>query len=202
VGQTLYVVSTSANDAAAGTGARTVRITYLDANSVQTTVDATLNGLTAVSVGTGFTYIQWMEVLSVGSTGISQGDIALTSTNGAATVATTFEIIKAQGNRSLSGRYKVPLGKTAYIVRWGIAAIGANMDARLRVDMNSDGTRNQGVLHFVARMYVPDSTIHEEQLAYVCVPELCEIIVSVFPGSVAATKRVDVNFFLIVINNT
>ena len=37
VGQTLYVVSTSANDAAAGTGARTIRIVYLDANGLSDT---------------------------------------------------------------------------------------------------------------------------------------------------------------------
>lgn len=201
VGTTYYLNSTSANDTAAGTGARTVRIVYLDTNGAQQVTTATLNGTTAVSLGAGFTYFQWMEVASVGSGTVSAGDLAITSINGVATVATTMEFIKAGGNRSLSGRYKVPTGYSAYLTGWGAHAISANMDTRLRATVFADDRTLPTVQHFQDNMYLPSGTSDDETLAYLCCPAGSEIKVSATPASAPAGNRLDCSFRLILIKN-
>ena len=109
---TLYIISTSAQDLTAGTGVDRVRILYLDATGHEHTVTASLNGTTAVSIGAGFTFIQFMESYhSTEANRVAAGAISITSTNGAAAEATTFEQIRAGGNRSQSCNYKVPTGQ-------------------------------------------------------------------------------------------
>lgn len=203
-GQTLYVVSTDGNDAAAGTGARTVRVVYLDSSGNQQRVSATLNGTTAVSIGTGFAFIQWMEVLTVGSGGVCAGNVTVSSTNGVATVATTFEYIKAGGNRSLSCRYKVPTGFSAYLHSWKAEAISANMDTRLRADVTADDrVLSAGVFHFQSTTYLPSGTTGpaDPELDYLCCPAGSVIKASAIPSSAPAGNRCDVSFDLLLIAN-
>lgn len=80
------IVSSSANDTSAGTGARTVRLTYFSCSSgvgALTTLDLTMNGTTAVNTGsTDICYIERMEVLTVGSGGSNAGTITLKTTTG------------------------------------------------------------------------------------------------------------------------
>lgn len=199
-GQTLYMVSTSANDASAGSGSRTVRVTYLDSNGLQQATTVTLNGTTPVSMGTGFTSIQWMEVATNGSVGAtSAGDIAVTSTNGAATVATTFELIKAGGNRSLSGRYKIPSDSVGYLIDWHIAAISATMDMRLRGDFFTHVyTITPGVFHFLERSFLASGANSGGDLHYRKCPSNAVIKVSAIPGSAPAGNKADCDFALIV----
>lgn len=146
-GQTLYLVSTSANDAAAGTGARTVRTVYLDANGLQQVRTDTLNGTTPVNIGSGYSFIQWMEVASTGSSEVAVGALSISSTNGAATVATTFEKVGPGGNRSLSGRYKVPSDCHAHLVHWDAGAISNTMDVRIRATVFADDGTLSTVYH-------------------------------------------------------
>ena len=49
----ITIVSSNANDTAAGTGARTVFVEYIDSNYNSVTVTVTMNGTTPVAVGTG-----------------------------------------------------------------------------------------------------------------------------------------------------
>lgn len=191
VGQTLYLVSTSASDTAAGTGARTVRITYLDGSGNQQTTTQTTNGTTPVNIGTGYTYIQWIENATVGSNNASVGDVAITSTNGAATVATTFEIIKASGNKSLSGRYMVPTGYSAYLTSFDGLAIGNTMDARIRSAVFSDDRSLSSVLHFQDSMFLASGQNMESNLPYLKQPAGAEIRIIVAPGAAPASNRFD-----------
>lgn len=200
-GQTLYLVSTSVNDTEAGTGARTVRTVYLDANGDQQVRTDTLNGTTPVSIGSGYSYIQWCEVASVGSGTVSAGNVSISSTNGAATVATTFEFIKAGSNRSQSGRYKVPTGWTAYLTGWDAHAISANMDARLRATVFADDRALSTVHHFQDTMYIPSSTSDDEAIDFLSCPEGAEIKVSAIPASAPAGNRLDASFKLVLIKN-
>lgn len=199
-GQTLYVVSTSASDASAGTGARTVRIVYLDANGVEQVTTATLNGTTPVSLGTGFTAIQWIETATVGTNEVAVGNIAITSTNGAATVATTFELIRAGGNRSLSGRYKIPAGYDGYLLRWSYAAISTTMDTRIRADVFADDrTLCAGVYHFQDRVFVPSNTSGDSELDYLKCPAGSTIKISSIPGLAPAGNKLDCGFSLLLV---
>ena len=75
------VASASANDAAAGTGARTVKITYLDQTGAGPyTETVTLNGTTGVNTAASdICFIEKLEVITVGSTGSNVGIITLYS---------------------------------------------------------------------------------------------------------------------------
>jgi hypothetical protein len=112
VGRTLTVVSTSANDAAGGTGARSVRISnLLDVNyNIVPDVTVALNGLTPVSLGAGLYYrSNRMEVAEAGSLGGNQGEITLQSSTN------VFGVMPVALNQSAICGYTVPLGYTLYI---------------------------------------------------------------------------------------
>jgi len=110
------IVSTSANDAAAGTGARTVKITYFDATGAGPfTETVTLNGLTAVNtVGTNIALIERMDVLTVGSGGGNVGTINLMT--GLAGAGTVIGSIAAGDNQTNWVHHYVPTGKTCYVI--------------------------------------------------------------------------------------
>src|SRR3990172_35675 len=201
IGQTLYLVSTSTSDDTGGTGARTVRIVYLDAAGDQQVTTVALDGTTPVSLGSGFSFIQWMEVASTGSGEVAVGDLSISSINGAATVATTFEFIRAGGNRSLSGRYQVPTGFTAYISHWGAASIGANMDVRLRALVFADDYTLSTEYHFQDRVYLSSGSNGEMLTNYISVPSGCVVKISAIPDQAAAGKQLDCDFHLIVVAN-
>lgn len=199
-GQTLYLVSTSASDDSAGVGARTVRIVYLDANGVQQVRTDTLNGTTPVSIGTGYTFIQWMEVASVGSSDVSVGNLSISSTNGAATVATTFEQIRAGRNRSMSGRYKVPSDCYGHLVHWDAAAISNTMDTRIRATVFADDNTLSTVYHFLDRVFLASGQNSIQDLEYRIIPAECVVKISATPGAAPSGNKLDCSFSIIVTN--
>lgn len=84
IGAQRALVSSSASDSAAGTGARTVRITYYTLSSTGAITGpfvevVTLNGTSPVpTVGTTICLIEKLEVVTAGSGGVSAGGITLT----------------------------------------------------------------------------------------------------------------------------
>jgi hypothetical protein len=105
------VLSSSASDAAAGTGARTVKITYYALASDGTMTGpfsetVTLNGTAAVgTVATNIALIERFEILTVGSGGVSVGTISL-NTKGDGT-GTTFCSIAIADPRAWLGHHYV-----------------------------------------------------------------------------------------------
>jgi hypothetical protein len=198
-GTTYYIVSSSASDAAAGVGARTVRVTYLDTNGVQNSATYTLNGTTAVSMGSGFMYFQWMEVASVGSSQEAVGNISVGSINGAQTVASTVEYIVSGSNRSMSGRYMVPAGYKAYINDWFASAISAAMDVRLRAKVFADDRTLSTVHHFQDSSYLASGQVSDTRVHYLECPPLCEIKISAVPASAPAGNRLDTSFHMLLL---
>ena len=111
----MRVVSSSANDAAAGTGARTVIIFYLDTDYAAQTETITLNGTTPVNtVATNILRINAFHVTSVGSGGVSVGNLSLTNTGS----TVTYGYITAGNNSSRQAIYTIPAGKTGYLTHW------------------------------------------------------------------------------------
>lgn len=199
--QTLYIVSTSASDAAAGTGIQTMRIVYLDADGLQQVRTVTLNGTTPVSLGSGFSFIQWMESDAVGSVGVSVGAISITSTNGIATVATTFEYIRAGAGRSLSGRYKIPSDKHGHLVHWDMAAISNTMDVRIRSNVFADDNLISPSYHFLDRLFLASNTNSSGELEYREIPPNAIVKISAIPGGTPAGNKLDCSFSIIVMGN-
>ncbi len=64
---TMTISSGSANDAAAGTGARTCRVTGIDANYALLTETATMNGQTGVTLANQYMLVNSVEILTAGS---------------------------------------------------------------------------------------------------------------------------------------
>ena len=113
------VSSTSANDTSAGTGARTVRLTYYvqSGNGTMTgpfTETITMNGTTVVNTAaTDIRYIEKMEVLTAGSSVNNAGIIQLfAATAGAGGVIASIGSFQRQ---TYYAHHYVPTGKTCYM---------------------------------------------------------------------------------------
>lgn len=109
--------STNVNDTSAGTGARTVKITYFDANcDGPFTETITLNGTGNVNtVSTNIALIEKMEVMTVGNGGGNAGTIQLqTAINGG---GSTWASIATSDNRTYWAHHYVPNNKNCYIYK-------------------------------------------------------------------------------------
>ena len=190
-GTTYYIVSTSAQDATGGSGVDKVRIVYLNATGHLATKEVTLNGLTAVSVGNDISFVQWMESWhSTTGQRVAAGDISITSTNGAAAETTTVERIRSGGNKSQSGRFKVPTGTHAHLVDYHAGAVktsggSAQYDVELRATIFNDDNSLSNAFHFVRGTYVQDGNNFSDDLHDKEIPAGAIIKLSVIPTSVA-----------------
>lgn len=119
----MQIVSSSANDAAAETGVRAVRIHYLDHNYQPQITDVTMNGTTPVlTVPTDIIRINGMHAMAVGSNVVSVGNISLQAIGG----AVTYGFITAGDNTSRQAIYTVPDGMWGYISHWQASSGSAN----------------------------------------------------------------------------
>lgn len=107
----LEIVSDSANDAAAGTGARTVLINGLDANYVAVAQTITLNGTNAVAIPTQLFRINSALIVSAGSGKVNAGTITIRNSGGGSTRA----IIPVGYGITRQAVFTVPAGKTLAI---------------------------------------------------------------------------------------
>lgn len=105
---TMTIVSTSANDAAAGTGARTVSVAGLDSNYLEISETVTMNGTTPVTTTKSYLRISRMTVTSAGP---------LKSNDGAITISNTSPqgIISAMAGQSSFSIYTIPANKVGYL---------------------------------------------------------------------------------------
>lgn len=127
-GEALEIVSSSASDAAAGTGVRTVVVTYIDhTTKLITQSTLTLNGTTPVAVAWAADQVLWMEAATYGSGATAAGTINLRVVVGPVVV----ETILAANLRSYSARLMVPLGYTAYVHGISVTALTATQECRL-----------------------------------------------------------------------
>jgi hypothetical protein len=129
----LEVISTSVDDTSAGIGTRTVGILYLDSSGVWSQTIATLNGTTAVSVPITASAIISMYALTGGTNAVSSGDINLRKVG---TPTTIYEQIKAKGNQSQSGRFKVPTGYYAILRNIAFSVQGQTIELKMRINRN------------------------------------------------------------------
>jgi hypothetical protein len=123
----MTVSSADADDTSAGTGARTVLITGLDANYAVISETVTMNGQTAVTTTNSFLRINAMLVTTAGTSLANEGIIYIGSgTVTSGVPATIYNVIAAGFNNSTSSQYTIPAGFTGYLV---VARIGLAQDA-------------------------------------------------------------------------
>lgn len=122
--------SSSANDAAAGTGLRTLVVTGLLSTFVEASETITLNGVGAVATVNAYIFISRLVGATAGSGGTNAGTIT-----GTAQTDGTVSIAMATGKgQSQFGIYQVPAGYTAYMNQWWVSmqgAASAKVDAEL-----------------------------------------------------------------------
>lgn len=113
--------SASANDAAAGTGVRTVRVTYYKLSSAGVMTGpfreiVTLNGATAVPmVETELMLVEKMEAVTVGSGGVAAGAITLYAA--ADGTGTAIAAIGIGDTATRFGHHYIPSGKRCLVTR-------------------------------------------------------------------------------------
>jgi hypothetical protein len=123
----MTVSSADADDTSAGTGARTVLITGLDANYAVISETVTMNGQTAVTTTNSFLRINAMLVTTAGTSLANEGVIYIGSgTVTSGVPATIYNVIAAGFNNATSSQYTIPAGYTGYLV---VARIGLAQDA-------------------------------------------------------------------------
>lgn len=112
----LKVSSSSADDTAVGTGARTVYVGGLDANHNEISEVVTLNGQTAVLTTQSFLHINSAYVATAGSSLSAAGDIYFGDGVVTAGVpATVYDLIKFDYNSRMTCTYTIPAGYTGYV---------------------------------------------------------------------------------------
>jgi len=123
----MTVSSADADDTSAGTGARTVLITGLDANYAVISETVTMNGQTAVTTTNSFLRINAMLVTTAGTSLANEGVIYIGSgTVTSGVPATIYNVIAAGFNNATSSQYTIPAGYTGYLA---VARIGLAQDA-------------------------------------------------------------------------
>jgi hypothetical protein len=128
--ETVAITSSSGNDSAAGTGARTVEIQGLNSAYEVVTETLTVGG----SAGTQtFIRIFRAVVKSAGTSGVNEGVISITSSS-TSTVLASIGVDGTGSNAAGRGQtfmslYTVPAGKTAYLTQWTVGAGKQNTDA-------------------------------------------------------------------------
>ena len=128
---TVYVSSDNANDAAAGTGARTVTVLGLDANYNNVQETLTVGG----SVSTvEFLRVFRAFVVEAGSVGTNIGDVLVsTGASGTGTVLADIGVIGIGTTFGLGqtqlALYTIPAHCTGYLTTWNVGIGGYNSSA-------------------------------------------------------------------------
>ena len=146
------VLSSSADDAAAGTGARTVRFYYLnpsyemfDAAGNFLSFDVTMNGVTGVNSGVAGMRIWRAKVLTSGSGATNAGIITC---RWITTTANVFAAIPVGFAQSEVSAFTVPVGYTGYLKRYHVSMndISANT-AQMAIKVRDFGSGTFRIVH-------------------------------------------------------
>ena len=139
---TVSLSSSSANDASAGTGARTVRLYGVDSAGNFATEDFTLNGQTLVNGTTSWWRLNRLEVLTAGSGAINAGDIyAGTGTVTSGVPANKFAKILTGNGRSLMAMWHTSSTRRAMLQSLTVAtqATATASDVTIRLVARTTG---------------------------------------------------------------
>ena len=123
----MLVSSSSANDTALGTGARTISVQGLDANYNEISEIVVLNGQNQVTTTLSYLRVFRSFVITAGSGNTAAGTIYIGV--GAATLgvpSTIYAEIAVGENQTTMGLWTVPAGYTAYMNRGSFSAASNN----------------------------------------------------------------------------
>lgn len=138
------LVSTSANDAAAGTGARTVLVYGLDANYMKKTEVVTLNGTTPVTCVNNYLRINQMTVLTAGTGKTNAGIITSIINDGSPKTVCAIDIADSISH---VGHFTVPADYQKGLLQY--LFINATRGGSGYADFTLIGTTDTGVSYHI-----------------------------------------------------
>lgn len=161
----LEVVSSSASDSSAGTGARTISISGLNAAFVEVVQTITMNGITPVAVPTQLYRINSVSALTAGSNGTNVGAITVRDAGG----GTTRGNIPAGYGTSRQSQFTVPLGYSMIVeqVLLSINRPSSARDATIASYAKPDGAAFRHALE----MSVDGNPFNQPIIVSVALPE-------------------------------
>lgn len=132
------IKSSDANDAAAGTGARTVQVCGLvDFDTKEVSEIITLNGITDVPTVNSYVLIHRMEVLTKGATSVNVGTITATGVGGGNPI--TAQINAGEG-QTLMAIYGIPSNQTGWMTNFyaSVQKVSSGRDVLVRLVSNRE----------------------------------------------------------------
>ena len=196
----LKISSSSANDTAAGTGARTISVQGLDSAYNEISETVTLNGQTPVLTANNFLRVNRMFVIAAGSGNTAAGTIyAGDGTVTAGVPATVYAVISLGENQTLMAIWTVPAGYTGYLVEstLNVGDAGASQSLIGRLMQR----QINGVFRTVSKIVLHDGTANfDGSTIPLTFPEKTDI--EIRATSTAGTNQAGANFALIYIKNS
>lgn len=197
---TLDIISSSTQDSAAGTGVRTVKVTYINnVNNLIESASIALNGTTLVTnVLANVNQVLWMEALTFGSGNAAAGDIRLRINGGTVEV----EQISTGNNKSRSAVFMVPTGYTGYLINWRVSAINNDQAAVLLAQVNTLDRTLSTAYHAQSTKYAALNTnIPAVPNLWLKIPATARVKAVTISGGTAGTVRVNANIQFVIIQN-
>jgi hypothetical protein len=182
------IVSDSANDTAAGTGARTVQIEGLDEDFNFQSEVVTLNGTSSVNSTLSFIRLNRMFVLTTGSLNDHDGQIVCTVDS------KTVCRIDDGDNQSQVAHYTLPANKTGYLDQLSFG-VGSGKEVELRIVVRQPG----GVYRAVSNFFLYQSTETITLNIPVSIPEKSDIQIQA--KAAAGTVAVNAIFSILLVDN-
>ena len=170
---TMKVSSASANDTAAGTGARTILVSGLDGNYNAVSETVTLNGQTQVSTTNTYLRILYTEILSTGSGNAQAGVIYIGTGSATAGVPATiyWQSDTTYNNWAFAG-YTVPAGYTAYLTSYTITSQSTTAAQNVSIGLitfeygNASSTTAQGYPEFQSTARLTANSVFDRHFDY------------------------------------
>lgn len=160
----LEVVSSSANDAAAGTGLRTMLVQGLDSNYAEIQETVTLNGTSAVALSNQYLRLNAAIILSAGSGNVNAGTITLRESGG----GTTRGSIAAGYGLMRQCVYTVPAGYSMAVIQADLSVV---TPTTAYVTMVGKATAPSGYYYQTLELTVTTEHVHVPILAPQLIPE-------------------------------
>jgi len=162
----IRVKSSSADDAAAGTGVQQVRMHWIDSDYDQQTTTLDLNGTSAVLfvASADCRFINDLYATQVGSDGVAAGDIIAYKATDATEI---YSMIAAGGNKASLPHRMVPDGYQLLPMAWHAEeSAGKRVRTRIR-STDMDGTLLSGVFCFKDEAYIAGDATSDLPLSFV-----------------------------------
>ena len=190
----MKISSSSNDDDAAGTGARTVLVDGLNASYQRVTEVVSLDGQTPVNTANSYIRVNKIIVLTAGSGGTSVGNIY--AGTGSVSLGVPAVVVNQTGilaNETESSFYSVPAGYTAFINAWTMSSGNTTADewTRFTLRIRPFG----GVFGIKAQYHIPASGIYECMAVYpLPVPEKSDIdvLAATSDGTAAVSSQLQI----------